>query len=84
MPLYEYKCECGRQFEAIRSIQDRHNVTCECDRKPELKPQRPALFIMAGSFKVFAHDGKVLHERQVAENSPPPEYRLNNANLVEV
>lgn len=30
MPLYEYKCtECGRRFEALRSIDRRDDVACD-------------------------------------------------------
>lgn len=83
MPLYEYECKCGRKFEVIRRIEDRQSTICECGMVPELKLPRPALFIVAGPFKVFANNGTLLHERQITENSPPPDYRLDNPNLVE-
>jgi putative FmdB family regulatory protein len=28
MPLYEYQCDCGSQFEALRSIAMRKTVIC--------------------------------------------------------
>ncbi len=84
MPIYEYGCGCGRSFEALKSIEDRHNVTCGCGRVPEIKMPRTALFIIAAPFRVLAHDGTVLHERQVIENTPPSGYRMDNPNLVEV
>ncbi len=33
MPLYEYKCQCGKTFEAIMSIDLRHEAHCpDCGR----------------------------------------------------
>lgn len=36
MPLYDYKCECGYEFEEVRTIKERNNVTCSnCGSKPK-------------------------------------------------
>ncbi len=33
MPLYEYECGCGERFEALRGMDDGHNVICpKCGR----------------------------------------------------
>lgn len=37
MPLYEYKCKCGHRFEALRSMDDRHNAPCLKCGKPASK-----------------------------------------------
>lgn len=28
MPMYEYRCECGRRFEQLRALGDRDNAVC--------------------------------------------------------
>lgn len=28
MPLYKYRCECGKEFEAIKAIEDREEAMC--------------------------------------------------------
>jgi len=30
MPLYEYECKCGLQFEEFRSYEHRNSVVCQC------------------------------------------------------
>jgi len=70
MPLYEYKCECGRAFEAIRSIEDRHNVICECGKKAELKMSKWGRVIFAGLFTVVGGDGTILSRKQTTESTP--------------
>lgn len=30
MPIYEYRCECGNEFEAVVSVADRDDIECEC------------------------------------------------------
>lgn len=29
MPLYQYKCSCGYEFEAIQKIKDREHAACK-------------------------------------------------------
>lgn len=70
MPLYEYECECGRTFEAIRSIEDRHNAVCECGRTPKLKVSAWARVMFAGLFTVVGGDGTVLSQKQTTERTP--------------
>ena len=83
MPLYEYHCECGRQFDRVKPIDRRHDVLCEWGRHPQLKMSR-VFKRMGVPFAVFAHDGTLLHETQTTEKTPPPGYRYENPNLVEV
>jgi putative FmdB family regulatory protein len=34
MPIYRYRCECGKEFEAIRSVEKREEAPClACGRK---------------------------------------------------
>ena len=54
MPVYEYVCECGRRFEALRSIEERHSATCDCG-------VRAKLMLSTFSFKFynpFTKDGE--------------------------
>lgn len=32
MPLYDYKCECGKEFEALRTIDECESAPCECGK----------------------------------------------------
>lgn len=32
MPLYNYECSCGREFQEWASIEERKNVRCECGK----------------------------------------------------
>lgn len=70
MPLYEYTCECGKEFEAIKSIGDRHNVICECGKVSNLKISSWGKVVVAGVFTVIGHDGAVLDKRQTTERTP--------------
>jgi len=42
MPIYEYECECGKRLELYRHMDKRHDVLCECGRKPTLLISKPA------------------------------------------
>jgi len=51
MPLYDYKCSCGKQFETLQSIHDNKLTTCnqniqECDGSGTLTRLigKPAIF----------------------------------------
>jgi len=35
--IYEYKCDCGKEFEEIVSVDDRDNVYCSCGKKAKRK-----------------------------------------------
>ena len=84
-PLYEYICEDGHRFEEFKSIEDRHNVVCPmCENPAHIRISLPRKPRMAVPFAVLAHDGTVLHETQTTEKTPPPGYRYENPNLVEV
>lgn len=84
MPLYEYECEGGHRFEELHSIENRHNAICPvCKKSAHLKMSAWGRVIFAGPFTVYAHDGTILHRTQTTERTPPPDYRLDNPNLVE-
>lgn len=70
MPLYEYECECGRKFEALRNIEDRHNVACECGKVPNLKVSKWGRVLIAGTFTIVGGDGRILDRRQTTERTP--------------
>ncbi len=82
-PLYDYKCGCGNEFDALRSIEDRHSVVCACGRVADLKVSSSARTLMATPFTVVGSDGRVIHQTQTTEKTPPPGYRYGNPNLVE-
>lgn len=48
MPLYEYKCPCGKLWEARHTVDDRDGETCEsCGNKPVRvfsAPARPVVY----------------------------------------
>ena len=75
MPLYEYKCRCGEQFESVRAIADRHNATCKCGNLAKLKVSSWGRVIIASFFTVVGGDGSILERRQITERTP---YRDSN------
>ena len=84
MPSYEYECEDGHEFERFRSMDKRHDVECPLCKQPvKLKISRTT-FRIAHRFSVLEHDGTVISQTQTTEKTPPPGYRYNNPNLVEV
>lgn len=83
MPIYEYECEGGHRFEEFHSIENRHSVVCSCGKPVHIKISLGS-FRMARPFTVLAHDGTVLHQSQTTAKTPPPDYRWDNSNLVEV
>ena len=70
MPLYEYECECGKKFEALRGIENRHNVTCECGKEPNLKVSKWGRVLIAAPFTVVGNDGIILSKTQSTECIP--------------
>ena len=74
MPLYEYRCECGKQFESVRSIDNRHNAMCKCGNIAKLKVSSWGRVIIASFFTVV-RDGKILEKKQITERTP---YRDSN------
>ena len=71
MPLYEYYCDCGKEFEAFRSIAERHNVKCPtCKRVVHLKISLQGKHRVAHTFTTIGHDGRVIGQRQTTERTP--------------
>jgi len=70
MPLYEYNCGCGRSFEALKSIADRHNTVCECGRTAKLRMSAWARVIFAGFDTVVDCNGTVVSRKQTTEEIP--------------
>lgn len=33
MPIYDYKCDCGRKVEELQGINAEHVMTCICGKK---------------------------------------------------
>ena len=69
MPIYEYKCECGNEFESLKGVEDRHNTTCECGNKAVLKISN-STFRMAHWFTSKTHDGQILSRRPTTDYTP--------------
>jgi putative FmdB family regulatory protein len=84
MPCYEYECEGGHKFEEYRSIEDRLNAFCPMCKRPVHIKISLTSHRMARPFMVLAHDGTILHQAQTITQTPPPDHRWGNTNLVEV
>ncbi len=83
MPIYEYICNCGATFDRVMPMDKRHNVVCACGTKAKIRIGNVS-YRVAQPFRVYAHDGTLLHETQTIEKTPPPMYRYENPNLAEV
>ncbi|WP_074167800.1 FmdB family zinc ribbon protein [Enterobacter cloacae] len=42
MPLYDYRCECGKEFEKRRSIAERQTAECSCGKTAKQQLTAPA------------------------------------------
>jgi len=86
MPLYEFECpECKARFEKLCELADGDFThTCPACGTIARKIISPSSFRLAEPFSVFDHDGTLLHRTQTTEKTPPPGYRYENSNLVEV
>ena len=69
MPLYEYECECGRKFESLMSIEQRHCAVCDCGKVPELKISSWGRVLVAAPFTVVGHSGAILSRTQTTERT---------------
>lgn len=81
MSLYEYECECGRTFDALRSIANRHSVTCVCGRVPSLKISAWGRVTIAGWDTVIGHDGTVLSRKQSTEQTSVLPERVHGSRI---
>ena len=43
MPLYRYRCICGRTFEAYKPMSERKTAVCECGKRATITPSLTAL-----------------------------------------
>lgn len=69
MPLYEYECSCGKTFELLKSIENRHDTICECGRVPILKISSWGRVFIAAPFTVVGPGGNVLSRTQSTERT---------------
>lgn len=84
MPFYQYECNKHRFEQFHHRKEDRYDAVCpECGETGTLI-MAPVRFRTARPFTVYDHDGTILHQRQTIEKTPPPGYRYENPNLVEV
>ena len=37
MPLYDYKCDCGKEFECFQQFHDKKLKQCLCEKKGNVK-----------------------------------------------
>ncbi|KKM86964.1 hypothetical protein LCGC14_1273680 [marine sediment metagenome] len=69
MPLYQYQCPCGNEFERLARMDARRDVRCSCGKTPELKvssfSNRSAEY-----FTAVGHDGSIIAQRQTTERTP--------------
>ena len=71
MPIYEYKCSCGKELEFYRSMGNRHDVLCpECGAVPSLKISVPSKHVMCMTFTVVNGDGTVIGQRNDMQRTP--------------
>ena len=71
MPIYEYRCKCGKKFEKLRLMsQYSEPSTCTKCGKEADRIISNAHFRMAESFRVVDSDGNVTQEKQVVNNMP--------------
>ena len=83
MPNYEYKCQCGNEFDKLMPMDKRHDVLCSCGEKAQLKISAVG-FRIAVPFTVVDSKGNTLQQRQAVNNTPPVGYKLDEHNRVEV
>ncbi len=81
MPLYEYKCTCGNQFELLRSIADRHSTTCKCSKVATLQISSWGRVIVAGWDRVVNSDGVVVAARQSTDYTSPLPERVHGSRI---
>lgn len=56
MPLYDYKCRCGEEFDAYRSVSDRLSATCPKCHAPAMQAvQRPSVKRVSGVTGWYEH-----------------------------
>ncbi|KKL90372.1 hypothetical protein LCGC14_1905310 [marine sediment metagenome] len=86
MPQYEYKCECGEQFELLRPMrQAGEDAPCpSCSKSARRIMSLLSKSLVARTFTTYGHDGEILGRKQTTEKTPPPGYRYKNPNIVEV
>lgn len=73
MPIYVYVCkECGKKFQALKNIADRHNAICECGKVPELVISFNGSIQMGSNFRFFADNGEFISDRKRVDRDPRP------------
>lgn len=83
MPIYLYRCECGREEEAYRSVQDRNRAP-ECHGRPMSKVITPP-FVMGEieAFKTVAWDAETNKPAIINSRKQRREFMKRN-DLIEV
>ena len=71
MPLYEYRCECGQEFEEIRPMSEYNEpASCpECGKSADRRVSN-SFFRMAEPFRVVDSGGNITQEKQVLKSMP--------------
>jgi len=72
MPLYDYRCSsCGKRFEELHSIGDRHKAACPiCGEPAHLQVSAWGRVIFASYDTVVNSDGVVISRKQTTEQTP--------------
>lgn len=86
MALYEFECpECKNRFERIHPIiGDGETQYCPDCGVVAIRLVSLSSFRLTEPFTIRKHDGTILDKRQTTDKMPPPGYRHENSNLVEV
>lgn len=65
MPIYDYVCHCGREFEAIKVVALREHCWCTCGLIAVKKLTAPAFHLdpVSGDFPTRTQNWAKAHER---------------------
>ena len=70
MPLYDYQCEGGHNFEQFSTVASKDETQCnECDQ-PVRRLVSTFSSKTAEFFTTVGHDGRVIGRRQTTERIP--------------
>jgi len=71
MPIYEYRCGCGQEFEELKQMsQCSESSACPTCGKGAERKISSVLYRMAEPFGVVDSDGNITQKKQVLNNMP--------------
>lgn len=65
MPIYDYVCSCGREFEALRSVDARKTSRCACGAEAAMRVAPVAFYLdpVSGDFPTRTRNWEKSHQR---------------------